>query len=176
MNATVVICLDRNKLVEQESGPPVPYFYEVEAVNCVRAWRENAKWQGRICAVQYEDREVSGKTAAALEQAGAEIFTMRLPHIRKPFMEVVYALRAAEAGEICNADRILYSDLDAVMQKPVPAEFLKPGSTVLYHYPTGSAEPERDSPEFVYRMNRCRSLGVLCHNTYFQAFDKGGSI
>ena len=51
MNAAVVICLDRNKLVEQESGPPVPYFYEVEAVNCVRAWRENAKWQDRICAI-----------------------------------------------------------------------------------------------------------------------------
>ena len=31
MNAAVVICLDRNKLVEQESGPPVQYFYEVEA-------------------------------------------------------------------------------------------------------------------------------------------------
>ena len=51
MNAAVVICLDRNKLVEQESGPPAPYFYEVEAVNCVRAWRENAKWQDRICAI-----------------------------------------------------------------------------------------------------------------------------
>ena len=116
------------------------------------------------------------KTAVALEQAGTEIFTMRLPHIRKPFMEVVYALRAAEAGEICNADRILYSDLDVVMQKPVPVEFLKPGHTVLYHYPTGSAEPDRDSPEVVYRMNRCRNRGTVWHNTYFQAFDKGGSI
>ena len=176
MNAAVVICLDRNKLVEQESGPPVPYFYEVEAVNCVRAWRENAKWQDRICAVQYEGRDVSDKTAAALEQAGVEIFTMQLPHIRRPFMEVVYALRAAEIGEICQADRILYSDLDVVMQKPVPAEFLKSGRTILYHYPAGSAKPERDSLEFIYRMNRCRSLGIFCHNTYFQAFDKGGSI
>ena len=115
MNAAVVICLDRNKLVEQESGPSTPYFYEVEAVNCVKAWRENAKWQDRICAVQYEEREVSDKTVAALEHAGVEIYTMRLPHIRKPFMEVVYALRAAEIGEICQADRILYSDLDVVM-------------------------------------------------------------
>ena len=167
MNATVVICLDRNKLVEQESGPPVQYFYEVEAVDCVRAWRENAKWNGWIYAIQYEEREVSDKTVETLSRFGVKIVTMRLPEIRRSFMEVVYMLRAAEAGEICNADRILYSDLDVVMQKPVPAEFLKLGSTVLYHYPMGSAEQERDSPEFVYRMNRCRSLGIFCHNTYF---------
>lgn len=115
MSAAVLICLDRNKLVEQEFGPPIPYFYEIEAVNCVKAWRENAKWQDKICAVQYEGREVSGKTAEALTCAGVEIVTMRLPEIKKSFMEVVYALCAAEAGEICNADRILYSDLDVVM-------------------------------------------------------------
>lgn len=176
MSAAVVICLDRNKLVEQESGPPLTHFYEVEAVDCVRAWRENAKWNDEIYAIQYEKREVSDKTVEALSRFGVKIVTMRLPEIRRSFMEVVYMLRAAEAGEICNVDRILYSDLDVVMQKSVPAEFLKPGHTVLYHYPTGSAEPERDSPEFVYRMNRCRSLGIFCHNTYFQAFDKGGSI
>lgn len=51
MSAAVVICLDRNKLVEQESGPPSMHFYEIEAVNCVKAWRENAKWTDEIYAV-----------------------------------------------------------------------------------------------------------------------------
>jgi len=103
----------------------------------------------------------------ALEQAGVKIVAMRLPEIKRQFMEVVYALRAAEMGEICSADRILYSDLDVIMHKPVPARFLDCGNAVLYHYPYGSARPERNSPEFIYRMNKCRDLGILCHNTYF---------
>lgn len=59
MSAAVVICLDRNKLVEQEHGPPLTHFYEAEAVECVKAWRENAEWAEKIYAVQYEGREVS---------------------------------------------------------------------------------------------------------------------
>ena len=51
MSAAGVICLDRNKLVEQEVGPPAMHFYEIEAVDCVRSWRENAKWTEKICAV-----------------------------------------------------------------------------------------------------------------------------
>ena len=91
-------------------------------------------------------------------------------------MEVVYALSLAEAGEISGADRLIYSDLDIVMRKPLPSEFLSPGRAVLYHYSKESAKPERDSPEFVYRMDMCSSLGIFCHNTYFQAFDRGGFL
>ena len=176
MSAAVVICLDRNKLVEQESGPPMTYFYEVEAINCARAWRENAKWTEKICAVQYEGREVSNETTIALQSMGVDVRTMRLPSIKRPFMEVVYALSVAESGKMAVGDRILYSDLDVIMQKPVPAWFLEPGGVILYHYPAGSAKPERDSLEFVFRMNRCRLLKMPCHNTYFQAFDVGGTF
>lgn len=62
MSAAVVLCLDRNKLVEQEQGPPAWTFYEAEAVRCVRSWRKRARWDGAIYAVQYEGRTVAKAT------------------------------------------------------------------------------------------------------------------
>lgn len=171
MSAAVVVCLDRNKLVEQESGPPLTHFYEEEAVRCVASWRRAARWKGPVYAVQYKGREVSDRTAGALHGLGADITTMPLPPVKRPFMEVVYALQSAEAGDFLGEDRILYSDLDVTMKAPPPPEFLKPGQTMLYYY--RSKDERGSSPEFAHRMGRAAALGFRCHNTYFQAFDRG---
>jgi len=176
MSSALVICLDRNKLVEQEHGPPLTHLYEVEAVTCVKSWRENAAWSGNIYAVQYSGREISDGTARRLLDLGTEIVTMDLPPIGRPFMDVVYALAQAEAGVFVKQDRILYSDLDIRMKKSVPEAFLLPGSVMLYVYPQNRVRPEADSPEFVYRMRRGAQNGIPCHNTYFQAFDLGGNF
>jgi len=119
MNAAVMLCLDRNKLVEQESGPPVKVFYEAEAIRCVQSWRENARWDGKIYAAQYRSREVSGKTEKALSDLGVEIIVLPGLESRRNFMDVVQALVWAESGGV-RENRIVYSDLDLYMTECVP--------------------------------------------------------
>lgn len=89
---------------------------------------------------------------------------------KRSFMDVVQALAWAESGGIAE-DRIVYSDLDVAMTSNLPAEFMEAGTVVLYHYV--SEDQRGNSPEFSYRMARGRERGYLCHNTYFQAFDRG---
>lgn len=176
MSSAVVICLDRNKFVEQESGYPIKYFYETEAITCVKSWRENAKWQDNIYAIEYIDREVSEQTRSELKKLDVNIINLNLPNIEHPFMEVVYALTQVENEKFIKEDRIFYSDLDIIMQQPVPLDFFNLNNTILYYYDFNNINILKDSKEFIYRLNCGNKLNMKCHNTYFQVFTKNNNF
>lgn len=175
MDASVVMCLDRNRLVDQDDAPPVMYMYEAEAVSCARSWRSAAKWKQGMYAVQYRGREVSPRTEAALRALDVQVVTLDMPPVRRRFMEVVYMLARAEEG-MFGGDRIFYSDLDVVVKAEVPWSFFVPRTTCLYFYGPRALDARGDSPEFAYRLEQGGRLGFACHNTYFQAFDVGGGF
>jgi hypothetical protein len=175
MDASVVMCLDRNKLVDQDGAPPAMYMYEAEAVSCAESWRTAARWKGGVYAVQYRGREVSEKTEKQLRALGVDVVTLEMPPVRRAFMEVVYALAQAEKG-VFGGGRIFYSDLDVVMKGEVPSCFFWPGTVALYYYRQDALDRRRDPPEFAYRLDQGAARGFLCHNTYFQAFDAGGGF
>ena len=176
MNSAVVICLDKNKFVEQEFGPPIKYFYESEAIACVKSWRNAAQWNNSIYAIEYIGREVSDFTKKQLNNLGVKIISLPFPDIKYKFMEVVYALKSIETENIINEDRIFYSDLDIIMQQPVPKNFFDPTNIVLYYYDFNKLNYVMDSKEFIYRLTNGNRLNIKCHNTYFQVFNKNGNF
>lgn len=143
---TAAIEGDLRNLNNQLGIVGITRYFEKEAVNCFRSWRENGGWLSDIpirvlCPTE---NTISSETRAKLAELGVE-YIEEYHKITKSFtsgfLNIPYVGKLFEERD--DADVIIKIDLDMNLIKPLPEELVDGGGVLCGQYDDWSTRLQR---------------------------------
>lgn len=170
----LIICLDKNKKIFNKNGDvKCFYYYEYEAIKCVKSWRKNAGWLKHIpiYAFIFDDNKPTQKTLNVLEQYDVKFIELKNINFDYLFLNTLYIQYYCIHN--LKESIFIYSDLDLYINNPIPEEFIQQSNDklVIAYYDRNTINMDYHD----YRYYNILKLHGYNHNTYFMITNKNNN-